>query len=60
MKKTLITILRNRNTSAEQYRQAADQLGTVLAVECDNLFPKATMAVSVKKIFIINDFFDIS
>lgn len=45
MKKTLITILRNRNTSAEQYRQAADQLGTVLAVECDNLFPKATMFV---------------
>lgn len=37
MKKTLITILRNRNTSIEQYRQAADQLATVLAVECDAL-----------------------
>jgi len=45
MKKALITILRNRNTSAPQYRQAADQLGTVLAVECDNLFPKAKMFV---------------
>jgi uracil phosphoribosyltransferase len=45
MKKTLITILRNRNTSIEQYRQATDQLGTVLAVECDTLFPKATMFV---------------
>ncbi len=33
------------NTSAEQYRQAADQLGTVLAVECDVLFPKATVFV---------------
>lgn len=45
MKKTLITVLRNRNTTPEQYRQAADQLGTVLAVECDNLFPKATLFV---------------
>lgn len=45
MKKTLITILRNRNTSIEQYRQAADQLATVLAVECDILFPKATCFV---------------
>lgn len=45
MKKTLITILRNRNTSIEQYRQAADQLGTVLAVECDALFPKTTILV---------------
>lgn len=45
MKKTLITVLRNRNTSTEQYRQAADQLATVLAVECDALFPKATLFV---------------
>lgn len=45
MKKSLITILRNRNTTIEQYRQATDQLGTVLAVECDALFPKATMFV---------------
>lgn len=45
MKKTLITILRNRNTSPEQYRQATDQLGTVLAVECDTLFPKATLFI---------------
>lgn len=45
MKKTLITILRNRNASIEEYRQATDQLGTVLAVECDALFPKATIFV---------------
>lgn len=45
MKKTLITILRNRDTSIEQFRQATDLLGTVLAVECDALFPKAAMFV---------------
>lgn len=45
MKKTLITILRNRNTSIEQYRQAADQLATVLAAECGALFPKAALFV---------------
>lgn len=45
MKKTLITILRDKNTSIEQFRQATDQLGTVLAVECDALFPKATLFV---------------
>jgi len=45
MKKALITTLRNRNTSTEQFRQASDQLGTVLAMECDALFPKATIFV---------------
>lgn len=45
MKKTLITVLRNRHASIEQFRQATDQLGTVLAVECDALFPKATVFV---------------
>lgn len=45
MKKTLITILRNRNTSIQQFREASDQLATVLAVECDALFPKATIFV---------------
>lgn len=45
MKKTLVTLLRNRNTSIEVFRQATDQLGTVLAVECDALFPKAIMFV---------------
>lgn len=45
MKRTLITILRNRNSSIEQFRQASEQLGTVLAVECDALFPKATIFV---------------
>lgn len=45
MKKTLITLLRDRNTPIDQYRQAAYQLGIVLAVECDALFPKATLFV---------------
>lgn len=45
MKRTLITVLRNRNSTIDQFRQATDQLGTVLAVECDALFPKATMFV---------------
>lgn len=45
MKKKLMTVLRNRNTCTEKYREAADQLGTVLAVECDTLFPKTTMFV---------------
>lgn len=45
MKRTLITVLRNRDTSIEQYRQATDQLGTVLAVECDALFPKSAVFV---------------
>ena len=45
MKRTLITVLRNRDATMEQYRNATDQLGTVLAVECDALFPKATVFV---------------
>lgn len=45
MKKTLITTLRNRDTPREQYRQAADQLGTVLAVEADKLFSKVTVDI---------------
>jgi uracil phosphoribosyltransferase len=45
MKKTLITVLRNRNTGIEKFRQAADQLGTVLAVESAELFPKAAVLV---------------
>jgi uracil phosphoribosyltransferase len=45
MKKTLVTVLRNKNATMEEYRQATDQLGTVLAVECDALFPKATVFV---------------
>lgn len=45
MKKTLITVLRDKNTSIEQFRQATDLLGTVLAVESDALFPKKTLFV---------------
>lgn len=45
MKETLITTLRNRNSSIEQFRQAADQLATALAVECEALLPKASLFV---------------
>lgn len=45
MKKTLITKLRNRDTTTEQFRQAADQLGTVLAVESEKLLPKTSVFV---------------
>lgn len=45
MKKTLITILRDHNTSIEQFRRTTEQLATVLAVESDALFPKATTFV---------------
>lgn len=46
MKQAFITILRNKETPVEQYRWAADQLGTVLAVETDALFPKTTTFVN--------------
>lgn len=45
MKRALITTLRNRNASLEEYRRAADQLGSVLAVECDAFLPKTTCFV---------------
>lgn len=45
MKKALITVLRDRNATIEQYRQATDQLGEVLAVECDVHFPKEQFLV---------------
>ncbi len=45
IKDSLITTLRNRETTVEQFRQAADQLGTVLAVECDKLLPKVAVSV---------------
>ena len=45
MKKTLITTLRNRNSSIEEFRQATDQLGTVLAIEADALYPKSSIFI---------------
>lgn len=45
MKRALITQLRNKNASLEEYRRATDQLGTVLAVESDALLPKTTIFV---------------
>lgn len=45
MKRALITALRNRNATLEQYRLATDQLATVLAVESDALLPKTAVFV---------------
>lgn len=45
MKKALMTILRNRDSTIEQYREATELLGTVLAVESDTLFLKSTIQV---------------
>lgn len=40
-----MTILRNRDSTIEQYREATELLGTVLAVESDTLFLKSTIQV---------------
>lgn len=45
MKNVLLTLLRDKNTPKEDYRRAADELATVLAVECDAFFPKTAMTV---------------
>lgn len=45
MKSTIMAILRNRNTTMEQFRFAADQLGTVLAAESAAFLPKVTVPV---------------
>lgn len=39
MKKTLITVLRDRETTREKFRQAADQLASILAVESAAMLP---------------------
>lgn len=45
MKQTLITTLRNRNSTIEQYRQAAEQLATLLAIESASRFAKTAITV---------------
>lgn len=45
MKQALITILRNRQTTMTQYRQAANQLGTILAIESANVVPKTDVKI---------------
>lgn len=45
MKETLITLLRDRNCPTELYRQATDELGTVLAIEAAALLPRKTVTV---------------
>ncbi|MBN9377523.1 MAG: uracil phosphoribosyltransferase [Chlamydiales bacterium 38-26] len=40
MKKILISILRNQNTSIDAYRQAAEQLSNLLAIESSQFLPK--------------------
>lgn len=45
MKETLLTVLRDRNTSLKEYRRAADQLSTILAVEASAAIPKKKVPV---------------
>lgn len=45
MKKVLLTIMRDRHVSRDHFRQAAEQLGTVLAIECAHHLQKKTTFV---------------
>lgn len=45
MKKILISILRNQNTMIEAYRQAAEQLSTLLAIESSQFLPRQTLLI---------------
>lgn len=45
MKESLITILRNKNSTLQEYRQAADELGLLLAIETDSLISKKSINV---------------
>ncbi len=45
MKKILISVLRNRDTSMEHFRQVADQLGALLAVESAARLPKTNICI---------------
>ena len=45
MKDTLITTLRNRQSTMEQFRAAADQLGLILAAESSTFLPRSTIAI---------------
>lgn len=46
MKETLITILRDRQTSIAEFRQASDLLTTTLAGECGAVLPKITSTIN--------------
>lgn len=45
MKQILLTILRNKNTTIDQFRNASDQLGIILAHEVANLLKKETFDI---------------
>ncbi len=45
MKETIFSVLRNRHTTMEQFRFAADQLGTILATESAAFLPKVTIPI---------------
>jgi len=45
MKDTLLTILRNKNTSLEEYRSAANRFAYILAVEVSDFFEKETIQI---------------
>ena len=45
MKETLITALRDRRTTCEEFRRAADRLSTLLAIESSELLPHNDVTV---------------
>jgi uracil phosphoribosyltransferase len=45
MKDILITILRDRNSTLAQYRDAAERLGTLLAIEASGKLPRKKVSV---------------
>lgn len=45
MKQQLISVLRNKHTTMEQFREAAEQLATVLAAESAMFLPKKTVSI---------------
>jgi uracil phosphoribosyltransferase len=49
MKELFLTVLRDRNTSLEQYRQAANQLAQVLAAESGQFLPRTERVVKTPK-----------
>ena len=46
MKSICLSVLRDKNAPLEAYRQAADQLATLLAVEADALLPKQAVSIA--------------
>ena len=45
MQERLMTVLRDRETPIEVFRQTTDQLGALLAIQCDRLLKKEKRSV---------------